>query len=173
MKKHIFLTGEIQIGKSTVIAKTLTLLSLIPGGFRTLKIDHPEMGNSDIIIYSARATPESGQIVAHKTQKSKTVFPEIFNTYGSSYLKQPSELILMDELGYLENEAEIFQNTVFKILNNTIPVLGVVRHKETDFLNAIRHHPHVITITVTEKNRNSLPEKLAAFYKKEIKMGMN
>jgi nucleoside-triphosphatase len=33
--KHIFLTGEIQIGKSTVIKKTLTLLKLEYGGFCT------------------------------------------------------------------------------------------------------------------------------------------
>ena len=32
---HVFLTGEIQVGKSTALDKTLSLLKLPYGGFRT------------------------------------------------------------------------------------------------------------------------------------------
>ena len=32
---HLFLTGSVQIGKTTALNKTLELLKVIPGGFRS------------------------------------------------------------------------------------------------------------------------------------------
>jgi len=163
MKKHIFLTGERQIGKSTVISKVLKLLNITPGGFRTIGINYLDDGSSDVVIFPANSTPSHGYIVAHRTSTGYSAFPEIFNEFGSFFLKQSADLILMDELGYMESTAEIFQHSVFETLDGTTPVLGVVRNKETPFLNAVRTRDDVLTLTVTENNRDYLPKKIISF----------
>ncbi|HJJ36417.1 MAG TPA: hypothetical protein O0X27_04490 [Methanocorpusculum sp.] len=168
MKKHIFLTGDIQIGKSTAISRALELLKITPGGFRTFGINYQEDGSSDVFIFPANSTPESGYRVAHRTSAGNSVFPEIFDEFGSFFLKQPAELILMDELGYMESSANKFQQTVFETLDETTPVLGVVRNKETPFLNAVRARDDVLVLTVTRDNREYVPEKIAYFFNKAI-----
>ena len=163
MKKHIFLTGEIQTGKSTAISKAVELLGITPGGFRTKGTHNQADGSSDVMLYPAEKTPEDGRIIAHRSPAGKTIFPETFNTFGPLYLKRPAELILMDELGYMESSAEEFQKAVFETLDGKIPVLGVLRNKNTPFLDAIRRRDDIIIITITKQNRNFIPEKIVYF----------
>ncbi|HJJ47170.1 MAG TPA: hypothetical protein O0X32_02835 [Methanocorpusculum sp.] len=169
MKKHIFLTGDVQIGKSTAISKALKLLKIIPGGFRTFGVNYQEDGSSDVFIFPANSTPEYGYRVAHRTAGCKIIFREIFDEFGSFLLKQQSELILMDELGYMESAALKFQQTVFETLDGTVPVLGVVRNKDTPFLNAVRARDDVLVLTVTENNRDYIPEKIVYFFSSALK----
>jgi len=164
MIKHIFLTGDKQVGKSTVILKTLALLNETIGGFRTLGTNYLEDGSSDVVIFPANSTPEHGHRIAHRTSTGNSVYPEIFDEFGSFFLKQPADFILMDELGYMESNAEKFQQTVFETLDGTIPVLGAIRNKETPFLNAVRSRNDVIILTVNKNNRDFLPRKLVYFF---------
>lgn len=163
MKKHIFLTGGVQIGKSTAITKAVDMLGIIPGGFRTKGANYTADGSSDVMIYPAEKTPEKGHRAAHRSPAGKTVFPEIFDTYGPLYLKRPAELILMDELGYMESSAEVFQKAVFETLDGETPVLGVIRNKSTPFLDTVRSREDVILLTVTVHNRDFIPEKIVYF----------
>ncbi|HJJ39239.1 MAG TPA: hypothetical protein O0X42_03780 [Methanocorpusculum sp.] len=163
MKKHIFLTGEVQIGKSTIISKAVDMLGITPAGFRTKGAHYQPDGSSDVVIYPAEKTPEEGYAAAHRSPTGKTVFTEIFNTFGTIYLKRPAELILMDELGYMESSADEFQMAVFETLDGETPVLGVIRNKSTPFLDAVRKRDDIILITVTEQNRDFIPEKIVYF----------
>ncbi|HJJ31020.1 MAG TPA: hypothetical protein O0X97_02080 [Methanocorpusculum sp.] len=163
MKKHIFLTGEVQIGKSTAIEKAVDMLCITPGGFRTKGSNYKADGSSDVMLYPAEKTPEEGYIAAHRSTAGKTVFPEIFNAFGPLFLKRPAELILMDELGYMESSAAEFQKAVFETLDGKTPVLGVIRNKSTPFLDTVRKRDDIILITVTEQNRDFIPEKIVYF----------
>ena len=51
---HIFLTGDVQVGKSTIIRKTLLALQLQAiGGFRSISVpDLPDGINFNIIIFT-------------------------------------------------------------------------------------------------------------------------
>ncbi|MDO5846704.1 MAG: nucleoside-triphosphatase [Methanocorpusculum sp.] len=163
MKKHIFLTGDIRIGKSTVISKAVLMLNVTPGGFRTAGANFKEDGSSDVMLYPAEMRPEDGQKAAHRMPDKREAYPEIFDTYGSSLLRRPAKLILMDELGFLESDAKTFQQTVLEILNGTTPVLGVIRNKKTEFLDAVRTRDDIILLTVTKENRDFIPEKIVYF----------
>ncbi|HJJ60050.1 MAG TPA: hypothetical protein O0Y08_04230 [Methanocorpusculum sp.] len=163
MKKHIFLTGERQIGKSTAVSKALQMLNVTPGGFRTAGANVKEDGSSDVMLYPAEVRPEDGQKAAHRMPDKREAYPEIFDTYGASLLKRPAKLILMDELGFLESDAKTFQQTVFETLDGATPVLGVIRNKKTAFLDAVRARDDIILLTVTKENRDFIPEKIVYF----------
>ncbi|HJJ32910.1 MAG TPA: hypothetical protein O0X19_00810 [Methanocorpusculum sp.] len=163
MKKHIFLTGERQIGKSTAVSKALQMLNVTPGGFRTAGANVKEDGSSDVMLYPAEMRPEDGQKAAHRMPDKREAYPEIFDTYGASLLKRPAKLILMDELGFLESDAKTFQQTVFETLDGATPVLGVIRNKKNAFLDAVRARDDIILLTVTKENRDFIPEKIVYF----------
>ncbi len=163
MKKHIFLTGEVQVGKSTAISRALGILKVVPGGFRTYGMNYQEDGSSDVYIFPAVAKPEQRYRVAHRSPAGISVYPEVFDEFGTYYLRQPANLILMDELGYMEAAAEKFQQAVLETLDGDVPVLGVVRNRKTPFLDAVRAREDVLVLTVTESNRNFLPKKIAYF----------
>ncbi len=79
--------------------------------------------------------------------------------------RQEDRLILMDECGYLERGALLFQDEVIRCLDSDTPVLGVVRLREGGWTERIRNHPRVKLLTVTEENRDNLPALLFEHYR--------
>ena len=67
---------------------------------------------------------------------------------------------LMDELGFLENDARVFQSTVLRALDSETPVLAAVKPKDTPFLRAVRGHENAELVFIDEQNRDALLEKL-------------
>ena len=69
-------------------------------------------------------------------------------------------IILMDELGFLENDARAFQSTVMRALDGETPGLAAVKPKDTPFLRAVRGHENAELVFIDEQNRDALLEKL-------------
>jgi nucleoside-triphosphatase len=168
--KHIFLTGEIQVGKSTVIQKTLQLLNVKYGGFRTYF--GTARGNPNRCLYinnaSHPATYNDTNIVARFSPGSPPeISPERFDTLGTGYIQEArktARLIIMDELGNLENQASLFQRAVLDALDGDVPILGVVKFSATGWVDEIRNHPKVRMELVTEENRNRLALNLVILH---------
>jgi nucleoside-triphosphatase len=164
---HIFLTGDIQIGKSTVIRKTLALLQADFGGFCTYFGPDRENPDRRLYIRDAALPPvydEDHMIARFYPARPPQVFPEVFDRLGVKFIREGQKskrLILMDECGRLERDALAFQNEVLGALDGKTPVLGVVAKSAGDWADRIRRHPKVRLITVDSDNRNSLPALLA------------
>ena len=166
MSKHIFLTGAVQSGKSTVMEKVLAALNVTVGGFRSGS--GPDRHESDrwLYLWDAAGEPvyDETHRVAHITPENRQSFPEQFNALGCAALRHAADsdadLILMDECGFLERDAAEFQTEVLRTLDGDIPVFGVVRLRSSGWTDAIRNHPKVSLITVTEENRDELPEQI-------------
>lgn len=166
--KHIFLTGEIQVGKSTVIQKTLDALDVDWGGFRTYFSQ--DRTAADRRLYIRQAGQEScfdeDRVVArfHGGKRPPEVYPERFDALGTQYIKDAAsgaEVIVMDELGDLERNALRFQDAVFGALEGENPVLGVIKLLSGGWVDRLRAHPNVALITVNTQNRDELPVRLA------------
>ncbi len=161
---HIFLTGEIQVGKSTIINKAVLSLGQPVGGFRTVAGNYAPDGSSDIFIIGTGDKMDccnDSNRVAHRTGipgKGFTTFPKVFDTVGASLLRHAGEypLTIMDELGFMESRAFEFQKAVFECLDGDIPVLGVIKPMKIDFLDRIRAHEKVNILTVDVFNRNDV-----------------
>ncbi len=168
MDRKIFLTGDLQVGKSTIIQKVIKELGVSTGGFRTIGGNYAPDGSSDVFLLGMEELPSPEKIVAHRfgSVRGNTVFPEVFDTLGPKLLNSSASLMIMDELGFMETDAVQFQNAVFSILDGPIPVLGVVRNKQTPFLDKVRAHPNVDVIIVTKENREEIFRQVLEIFKK-------
>ena len=74
------------------------------------------------------------------------------------------DLVLMDEIGRMERHADTYSARIRTLLDGCVPILGVVQKKaDTPLAAAIRSHPNVRLIEVSEENRDVLlPEILSA-----------
>lgn len=168
---NIFLTGERNVGKTTIINKSITSLrtkwqnrkgiSLKVGGFQTFEGEEFSQGKSYVYLKSAEGFLDSRFSSAKIALRDKSsfsfkVYTEVFDEEGTFTLNKStsSDIIIMDELGFMEKDAKVFQRRVMEILDGDIPVLGVVKLKSNDFLDRVRVHPNVNVITVTEGDRN-------------------
>ncbi len=63
----------------------------------------------------------------------------------------------MDEIGRMERRADAYSARILTLLDGGVPILGVVQKKaDTPLAQAIRSHPRVRLIEVSEENRNAL-----------------
>ena len=171
--KHIFLTGEVQSGKSTVIQKVLNQLDITVGGFCSGSGPDRHEADRCLYLWDAAGDPvyDDAHCVARITSERRTAFPDRFNELGCEILRRAREtadLILMDECGFLERDAAEFQAEVLETLDGDIPVFGVVRLRSSGWTDAIRTHPNVTIFTVTAENRDELPSQLISLLRQHM-----
>lgn len=165
MKKHLFLTGEKQVGKSTLLQKLVAKQqqhgNCLTGGFYTKR-------TADVLpgYHTVHLLPADGSI----TPNMKNLLfvccrpsPEDalrFDKLGCAALTQATtrgcSLLVMDELGIYEENAAAFKAAVLQALDGDIPILGILQKGDSPFLRAVASHPKVTVLEVTEKNRNCL-----------------
>jgi len=197
---HVFLQGPKNIGKSTVILKTLDLLRMRKpvtiGGFFTWK-----GGAGDPNIYMRPAGPatltpgtqtkkentinseyqflkpadnmknsplgcdeEIFRLAVWDTEQEKPVCEiKIFEEICVHILAQSkgADLIVMDELGNLERDAQSFRKAVLGTLAGTVPVIGALRTGDIPWHTDIKRSPLVTLFDVHKGNRDALPQILA------------
>ena len=165
---HVFLTGELQCGKSYAISRVIARLSRPVYGFKTLFTDR---GSDNKALYMLPAdgslSPAPSQIVAQFIDGRPQPLTERFNAIGCVLLQEaqrhPEGLILMDECSRFERDAHLFQQEILHCLDGDIPVLGVVRLNAQGWVDQIRNHPKVKLITVTLDNRDSIPDEIIRY----------
>ncbi len=170
---HVFLLGPKNIGKSTIIKKVIATLTteqkIKVGGFST----YPGIGDDMDIYISAFNDTRKYEIknkVAKRNIYGATGIPDVFNSLGMSILQNSkSDLICMDELGFLEQDAPLFQNIILKCLGEDIPILGVIKDTPIFWLNSIKYHPNVELIPITLENRNTIVPLIVKKLKRAVK----
>lgn len=167
---HIFLTGEIQVGKSTLVNRVLRQLPEVGlAGFRTVTVaDIPGAIGSVYLVDAADNAPvysEENRIgIRMGSGRGIEAFPEVFESCGMALLSGAArgQLILMDEVGKTEAAAPAFCAAVSVLLDGRTPILGVVRkHGDAPLLHCIRSHPNVELMEVTPENRETLVQLVA------------
>jgi len=162
---HVFLTGDVQCGKSTALSRALEQISRPLFGFKTLFTDRY---NDNKALYMLPVDfcgiPEQRHIVAQFIDGKPHALTQRFNELGCALLQEAQQhadgLILMDECSRFERDALAFQQQIFSCLDGDIPVLGVVRLNATGWVDGIRTHPRVKLLTVTEENRDNIPDQI-------------
>lgn len=163
MGNNLFLTGEKQVGKSTIINYFIERNYGKVDGFKTLVENDPNRKfYMQPLLYEKTCNKEA--YIGERINNKLISFPETFEKLGVEILtnclqNQPS-IIIMDEIGVMENNASKFQKLVHECLNSSIPVLGVLKNKSTPFLNSIKNRSDVELRTVTVENRDDLLHNL-------------
>ena len=166
MKKHILICGEKGVGKSTLIRRLLEAADLTVGGFYTKMDESPKEVMHPIYIYPAKQ-PITERKRLQKNLigrcgefgRRKESFPAVFDTLGREYLEdtQGCQVIVMDELGFMESEAYAFRSAVLRALDSDVPVLAAVKNRmEVEFLRQVCAHPRAEVVPIDPKNREEL-----------------
>lgn len=145
--KHIFFTGDLQVGKSTALKnylKNFKESEIVKFTTTTRK----DSDNSKTVFLNGI---EVGRLKNHKVVFA---YPEIFNTVGVKALeiKPETKIIAVDEIGLLEKDADKFCDEILHLLDQTeIQVAGVLRKSaDTPLAEKIRNHKNVELIEITK-----------------------
>ena len=108
MEKHILICGERGVGKSTLIRRLLAESTLPVGGFVTRRLPQADGdGMFPIYLHAAALPPEERpydpeHLVGTCDSRRSVRYPEAFDRLGPPLLTSGG-LLVMDELGFLEN----------------------------------------------------------------------
>jgi len=168
LKRHILIAGERGAGKSTLIKSLQKALGRPVYGFRTVREKADAEGVHPIYIHRASdcredyaSGPENRIGICDGSRHDAN--SAVFDTLGAAYIAeaQPGGVIIMDELGFMEKDAEIFKKAVFSALDGDIPVIAAVKaRQDIGFLKEVRAHPKAEVYTLTPQNRDVLAEQL-------------
>ena len=176
--EHIVLQGEKGAGKSTLIRKLVREMHCTAGGYLTRAVMDPEKGYREIYMYPAASLLETadpdaaaradGKLCGITMNGVKEVYPEVFDTYGTQLIHSASkkELIVMDEIGFMEEKAEQFKKAVLSAFDGNIPVIASIKtkHITSPFLEAVRNHENVYMVEVDEADRDAVFEQVKKLY---------
>lgn len=176
MSLNIFLTGTSGCGKSTMINNILDILNIKYSGYRTL---HYYINGKDKGFYINGYEDVEGNyspISVKIGDKKCCGIKETFEIVGSEILRKSREnssvkLILMDEIGVLESDAPKFKEEIIKCLNSNHLVIGVIKKKDSEFLNYIRFNKGNIIIDIENKSneeRELIIDKIITIIKSNI-----
>ena len=158
---HIFLTGEKQVGKSTLVSAVLSSVGMKFSGLRSISV-FDEKNDRNVYLVPANGGDDEPTALAgvcsnrHITER----YPEVFDDVGCRLLDfdEDTRLVVIDEIGSMERGARRYSDRIMSLLDRTdIRILGVLQKKtDSDLAQAIRKHPNVRMIEVTEENRDDL-----------------
>lgn len=170
----LFLTGDIQIGKTTALNKALRSGSGSGGssdcgdcggvaGLVTYGGPAKADGTRDVYLKAwgaPDAYDDDHRICERLSPSGRKAYPEVFETTGAAILREAlaakPELIVLDELGVFEENCAAFKAAVFECLSSSIPVLGVLKKAASGFLDEVREAAGVEVLEVTRENRDSV-----------------
>ena len=96
------------------------------------------------------------------TAEKFKVQADVFDNLGVELLRQKAEIVVVDELGRFELEADKFQKEVFSLLDSEKIVIGVIKAESNPFLDEILGRDDLILYHLEEYNQ----EQRAKIYNK-------
>lgn len=136
MKKHFFLEGPIQEGKSTLIRKLIGDRLNETGGFSSQRLYGPSGKTvgfritpaSEAMSLTAPYSPELSNIFLFFDGQKTKLNPEIFTETAIRYLRESEgkKLVLLDEIGGIELLEPEFRKALYNILEEA-PCIGVLK----------------------------------------------
>lgn len=165
---HLFLEGDSQSGKSTLIARCLEKLDICPGGFQTYFCNSDPSQPRALYMTAAgcqKIKNDDNIVALLQPSLPPLVYNRRFDALGKKYIEDSkpwAKLLVMDECSFLEKDATVFQQAVLTALGENIPIFGVCRPDKAPWTKAIANHPNVRILSVTRQNREEMFQRALA-----------
>lgn len=158
-EKNIFFTGEKGVGKTTILNKIINELNLDVGGYFTSR----EFVNDGVKFYlNDFITKKTVLMADFSDRENPKVFKDSFEIFAVELIKkalQEKSIIILDEIGNMEESFEDFKNAIFETLESDKIVIGVLKKCESNFVNSIKQKDNILLFCVDEDNRNDVLQK--------------
>lgn len=164
----LFLTGPRAAGKSTALRRAIAESSLRARGLRTCFDAPRDAQEKNLWLLPWDEEEDFAPVLCARVGPGRRVaFPEAFDGAGVRLLASASEdpetdLIVIDELGFLEADAAAFRSFVLSLLAGRKPVAGIVRQG----LGVWDRAPLGELWNMTDSDREIMPARLAARLRK-------
>ncbi len=168
IRRHLFLTGARQVGKSTLLHRLIEAKGLDCAGFETQAFFLGGERRGFTLHGRVEMPPYENDCICCARVEEKRSVPvlPVFEENGVKILRRslesPAPWLLMDELGRLERQAERFIAQVEACLDADRRVLGVLQQGGAAHVARIAARPDVTVLTVTPENRDGLLAMLIA-----------
>jgi len=162
LPRVIILTGEKGVGKSSIVRAALARVKCKIGGFFTVPVETSaqrvgyellDLQTGEKRIFARRVpgshAPRGGPFVVDQ---------EVFNSFGTQVIeraRQSADIVVMDEIGCMEQGALVFQEAIRGCLRSGIPVLCVVQLGGCSFVrDLLATYPgDVLQVSFAEQER--------------------
>ena len=154
---NIIVCGFSGSGKTTAIKRILAGAPETVYGFWTEKLaEDPLTGIAPVYIHECGeplSFAEDHQIGACKDCSAEKR-PAVFDGVGVALLHDIPEgsLVLLDEIGVMEDAAQAFKKRIFELLDGNYRVIAAVRDRSTPLLDAVRGHEKSVNVSATKAN---------------------
>ncbi len=172
-EKNILLTGRPGIGKTTVISHLYHRLAQFKiAGFYTQEIRRAGQREGFLITSFdglEKTLAHMNYVSVHKVGKygvNLSALSEVI-THLQSEIQKP-DLWMIDEIGKMESLSPEFRSFLEHCLQNSRPVVATISISAGGWIERIRQRMDITLLTMNEKNRNELPETIAAMLQKII-----
>lgn len=173
---HALIVGNRGVGKSTLIRRVVNELNVTISGYETRKEDSlaDEIKGSPVYIYEAgkphEQKPENllGYCKGNHPKIEEHAFDRA--AYLISGAKIAGDLVVMDEIGFMEDSSELFRAQIMRQLDGNTPVIAAVKNKETKFLTSVKTHPNCRCFLITEDNRDELVAEVLSFVRPQLEI---
>lgn len=170
---HVLIVGAQGVGKSTLIRKVLSELCLPVCGYETKKEDalaDPALG-TPIYIYPAGAEhiQSPDRLLGYRCCRNPVTFTEAFDRFADRLNGEEDRgIVVLDEIGFMESDAEKFRAAILRKLDGDVPVIAAVKNADTPFLRTVREHPKCRCFCIDESNRDDLFDQVLEHLRKEL-----
>ncbi|MBN1998127.1 hypothetical protein JW935_11275 [candidate division KSB1 bacterium] len=173
MKKNenILLIGDIQCGKSTIVRSVLRTLTGYKGLFSCPVFEKKRVTGFQL----KDQTNGSLGIFAHVEFSGKPHFDkygidlDVFNDRAEKFLRTvpPStNLLVIDEIGIIEESAEKYQTALENVFNGPIPVFAVVQSRALYFLEKVETFKSIRMYHTDDTHREIIAEEIRRIFQK-------
>lgn len=151
-KRHLLITGEKRVGKSTLLQ---AILEDFPAdcGVKSIALYDDKPYPLKIVMFDVR--DENKQIeVAKRLDGNKFVSPltSAFEGEGLALLQGlQGEIVMIDEIGYLENDATNYKKKLIEIFGSK-RVVGVIKNINSPFITEIKNRDDVFLVKIVDFN---------------------
>lgn len=156
--KNLFLTGDIKVGKTTILKHILKKVDVSIGGYIT---DRSYQDNTRKFTALSLYDNVSAFNIAKVDRDTfdKKIYLDTFKIHLVSLIEKSMkyrDMVVLDELGFMEDSISPFKKQIFSLLDSSTPVFGIIKKYDCDFLNSIRNRDDVIVVEITESNRDNI-----------------